>query len=65
MRGFVDFDKNKVSHSFAIEPSQLDEVREASEKQGISMSAYVCNALDYYQKQTDSTPVTRLPDGQN
>ena len=42
--------EKKMPYSFAITPSELKAVREASSDLEMSMSAYVCKALDFYQK---------------
>ena len=37
-----------VVHTFAVQPSQLKEVRQAAFDSDISVSKYICNALREY-----------------
>ena len=53
--------EKKMPYSFAITPSELKAVRQASSNLNMSMSAYVRKALDYYQKQIESCQVVSPP----
>ena len=54
-----------VVHTFSVQPSQLDHIRQAAFDRDISISKYICNALRYYQftaeKSTDFI-VEMMPD---